>query len=464
MNYIINALLAALFFIGFQITQVNAAEYSVCSSGCSEITIQAVFDNNDLGGGDVVIIKPDIQGEAKVYREQVVFGIDDEGTEGVPLIVRGEDGVSIFGSDVVEGFQAGGESYSKPGITKEVFLVYRNGEKLPNSEWAWNNDTLFLGFDPEGMIIEAGQRETAIDTNGRSHITIKDLRLGHANTAWKAVLFAYENGNDINVERVSVTGSAHAGIWIKGANNSSVKNSVIRDSADNCLEFSSDNGQSVLTVSTNIITDCGNRGILVQDHSSFEAVGNQIENTSGAGIEWIGRTQPNVDVSNIHSNSLVNTSVHGIQLGGATGKTATNAHVNGNSIQGVAKSNSDGYCVDIDIGTIDALVHDNNCTDAAEAGIGTIGSTTQGNEIYSNTIIRAGKTGSTSQAGLLSGSGANNNQWHDNVIVDSVIGIALKNNSTGHDFTRNLIHGVENMSIYIENGSSAQFDLNLFIP
>jgi|GEM_PF-3820786 len=79
----------------------KAATYSVCASGCSETTIQAVFDSNDLEPGDIVEVQADTVGGSKTYNEQVTWGGDDAGDSSSQVTLQGRSGdiVIIDGED-----------------------------------------------------------------------------------------------------------------------------------------------------------------------------------------------------------------------------------------------------------------------------------------------------------------------------------------------------------------------------
>ena len=70
------------------------ATYTVCPGGCNETTIQAVFDNNDLEPGDVVIVA------SGTYNEQVVWGEDDGGDENNGVILQAAGDCIIDGQQV----------------------------------------------------------------------------------------------------------------------------------------------------------------------------------------------------------------------------------------------------------------------------------------------------------------------------------------------------------------------------
>ena len=115
-------LFSIIFLSGFLMWgNAQAAIYTVCSSGCDETTIQAVFDNNDLSGNDIVEVQADSEGGSKTFAETVTPGANDSGTAENPVILRARTGdtITISGSDIrnnavnlnsVDYFTVGGSS------------------------------------------------------------------------------------------------------------------------------------------------------------------------------------------------------------------------------------------------------------------------------------------------------------------------------------------------------------------
>jgi hypothetical protein len=93
-------LVLLIFFISSY--NVFATTYTVCSSGCDQTTIQAVFDGVDLAPNDIVEVRADAPGAAKSYSETVTPGTNDVGTAGNPVILRARAGdtITIDGGDV----------------------------------------------------------------------------------------------------------------------------------------------------------------------------------------------------------------------------------------------------------------------------------------------------------------------------------------------------------------------------
>jgi hypothetical protein len=79
----------------------NSTTYTICPSACSETSIQAVFDNNDLAGDDIVEVRAASPGASASYTETVTPGANDSGTSGHPVILRARSGdtITIDGQD-----------------------------------------------------------------------------------------------------------------------------------------------------------------------------------------------------------------------------------------------------------------------------------------------------------------------------------------------------------------------------
>jgi hypothetical protein len=71
--------------------------YTVCSSTCDETTVQAAFARHTLSPGDIVELRANIPGGTKCYNEQVVWPVDDRGSQaGGFVTLRGRKGDTII--------------------------------------------------------------------------------------------------------------------------------------------------------------------------------------------------------------------------------------------------------------------------------------------------------------------------------------------------------------------------------
>ena len=81
-------------FLGV-VGEAKATTYTVCASGCSETTIQGIFDNYDLEPGDIIELQADTLGGSKVYNEMIDWESEDSGNIDNPVILRGRSGDKI---------------------------------------------------------------------------------------------------------------------------------------------------------------------------------------------------------------------------------------------------------------------------------------------------------------------------------------------------------------------------------
>jgi len=113
-----------------------ATTYTVCSSGCDETTIQAVFDNNDLAPGDVVEVRADTAGGEKVFNESVLIESADSGTTSEYIIVRARDGDTIIvdPTEEITGWESapevGSGVYKRTSFTYDPYIVTVNNHRV----------------------------------------------------------------------------------------------------------------------------------------------------------------------------------------------------------------------------------------------------------------------------------------------------------------------------------------------
>jgi hypothetical protein len=72
-----------------------AADYTICSSGCSAVTGDALCDATNLAPGDTIEYQADAPGGSATFVENFAAGTDDAGDSGGDIIIRGRDGDSI---------------------------------------------------------------------------------------------------------------------------------------------------------------------------------------------------------------------------------------------------------------------------------------------------------------------------------------------------------------------------------
>ena len=180
-----------------------------------------------------------------IWHEQLT--LDSSGTSGNPITLSSYGtGASpiISGGNSMSGFTNGGSNiWDLTGVTTQPNVVIVNsGSPLVMStsraaltspgQWYWTGSTLsvYATSNPSGHV-DAGQRASAIDTNGMNYITITGLTLEEANTIYSgsgAGFYAHGAPNTIQVNGCTIINNAGAGIIIGGTSQSiTVSNSTL---------------------------------------------------------------------------------------------------------------------------------------------------------------------------------------------------------------------------------------------
>lgn len=115
------------------------------------------------------------------------------GTGADPILIRqwnGEAPAVINGADIITGFSGpDGNGEYTVALTTECKIVFADGTKLTegtagslaSDEWAWVSNVLYLGFDPSGVVIEAGQRYHGSSSYNKTNFNIAGLSFKYAN-------------------------------------------------------------------------------------------------------------------------------------------------------------------------------------------------------------------------------------------------------------------------------------------
>lgn len=202
-------LFVVFFLFLFSPLFASAATYTVCSSGCDETTIQAVFDNNDLAPADVVEVQADTPGGSKTYAELVTWGTNDVGDSDNQVILQGRSGDTIT---------IDGEDTRAYAITQQ--------------------------------------------SSGLSYITINNLTVtgGTTRNIWLEGAGTVSNG--VTISNIISTGGA-GGIWVRNASNATYSNITISGMSGTTGFTVSANGavtSSMVDVSNITVTGGGTTG------------------------------------------------------------------------------------------------------------------------------------------------------------------------------------------------------------
>ncbi len=117
------------------------------------------------------------------YREVIDY-YNFSGNESLPTTLIFEKGCRISGAEIVTDWALSEGNYraivTAEGLPLEETkiclcdgLLLKKGllPDLNNDEWTWDNNALYLGFDPKDNLIEAGQRNYGINSSGK-YLTI----------------------------------------------------------------------------------------------------------------------------------------------------------------------------------------------------------------------------------------------------------------------------------------------------
>lgn len=232
---------AATYYVDPSITDTNPASATpdftaydhttFATTGGTDSVYKTIADVNlkSFSAGDFVLFKKGgtwremlkLTGSSGSAGNQITFGSFGSGVNPI-----------ITGADSMSGFADGGNNiWDKTGVTTQPLVVIVNGanpQVMAGSRaavtsagmWYWSANTLsvYATNDPSGNV-EAGQRASAIDTNGKNYLTFTGLTLKGSNVHYSgngAGLYAHNQPNTIIVNSCTITQNAGVGIMIGG--------------------------------------------------------------------------------------------------------------------------------------------------------------------------------------------------------------------------------------------------------
>jgi len=202
------------------------------------------------------------------FREKLSVGCS--GVSGHPVTIQAYGSGNkpyINGSEIMTGFTGpdGNGEYTKSGVTTEPKICVSDDTwldegtfgSLANDEWDWDNDTLYLGFNPSGCVIEAGQREDSFWIGSKSYIEVADIKIGKTNlnglNCWPSIASMTE----INLYRVDSEFCEKNGIAVRGGPSYGAYNITACSVKNSTVSYCGQNG---VTISYNIsdidVEDC----------------------------------------------------------------------------------------------------------------------------------------------------------------------------------------------------------------
>ena len=261
----------------------------------------------------------------ETWREQLT--IPSSGASGRPIYfgAYGSGNLPIItGASNITGFADGGSDIWDVGSITTQPLVVVIGNNAPQlkaanraacttpGSWYWAANTLsvYATSNPDGTV-EAGQRNRAIDTNGKAYLTFENLTIKHSNALHSTGGGIWiSTGNTIIVDGCTIIEHAGCGVLISGVSASvSIQDATANYNGENGIY--NNNGLST----SQIICDntISNNGWAAGASSGFGS-GYQGSLTSG---EIYGNT--------VDSNGLAGPAgtQHGIYLGSIDGSTVS---------------------------------------------------------------------------------------------------------------------------------------------
>ena len=276
-------------------------DYTVCSSGCDETTIGAVFSGNDLAPGETIEVQADAVGGTATFTDKVTWGTDDLGSAGggyVTLQGRAGDTIIIdvteevhdgaglvWDDDNTEWTDEGGNVWSFPtsGVlvccgddTATPGRLFLDGTEYPRSDAAGNVDSTERCYYDTGTdklyvysvgnpvnggaaysSIQGSMESDAINMADITYGKIKNITIkGGYNAGVRIARTTYSIIEDCTIGDKSMNGIEIIGTGAGDASYNEIKNCTI----DSNYRFNVDWGQA--------ITD----GIVIADYSHYNKI------------------------------------------------------------------------------------------------------------------------------------------------------------------------------------------------
>lgn len=422
------ALAFFIFGLGFG-KDASAAEYTVCSSGCSSTTLASLLSGNDLAGGDIVTIQADSPGGSKTFWDTYVNWTSvDGGAVGNPVTVKSRDGDNIIlsGSYDTTNWNSGwtnvsGNIWSRVSIaTQPNLVVYNNLYLIKNistpttpaeNEFGWLAGTLYVnvGSDPSSAsawIVGKNNYPLFITAD---YVNFQNFSVQAANTTIGGAVYI-DSQTGIMLDGLNVAYSGLHGIYADTAIGGEIKNCSISN-----LNGGSGQGNSGIkfvsgdiSIHDNVINggEIGiwySSGTLGHDIYSNTIYGQNYSNAKGISLSG---SLNNVYLNTIYSVGLAdNLSTSGIYTSNTSdsnniySNTIRNSHSRGialfgdfnvvydNTIYGMGSSNSWITNNGIYITGNSSLVYSNAIYNIRGIGIYGIG---DDNRVYNNNITACG--------------------------------------------------------------------------
>ncbi|HEY4509808.1 MAG TPA: right-handed parallel beta-helix repeat-containing protein, partial [Candidatus Paceibacterota bacterium] len=366
-----------------------------------------------FSAGDNIYFK-----KGETWREKLT--VPSSGSSGTPITfgAYGSGNAPIItGADSMSGFSDGGSNiWDKTGVTTQPNVVIVNGadpQAMAASRaavtsvgsWFWGSDTLsvYATSDPSGNV-EAGQRASAIDTNGKNYLTFIGLTLKRSNalhTVGGGGLWAHNQPSTIIVDSCTITQNAGVGILIGGTSGAfTTQNSTLTYNGENAIYTNNIDNENQYILNNTIANNGWGAGAASGFGSGFqgriktgEIANNTIYSNGSAGPSG---TQHGVYPGNQANSTLTihDNEIYGQTNGaGITVKQSATIYNNNIHDNSTGISASDNSTNDVTYVIHHNLIANNSSTGLKEESAGA-GSVTL--RAYNNTIYNNGDTGNGS--------------------------------------------------------------------
>jgi len=179
--------------------------------------------------------------KGSTFRE--LLTVSDSGTEGnvITYTNYGTGALPIIsGADVISGNWSGPDGngeYTDDSIDTEPLIVVVDGTvwdegtvtSLAATEWGWtaaDGGTLFLGADPAALVVEAGQRDNAIDTNDKNYLTFSGITVEGNNAATGSGF--YVDGTNTIIDSCTAQNNYYYAVWFVDGGAGTLSNSTVQ--------------------------------------------------------------------------------------------------------------------------------------------------------------------------------------------------------------------------------------------
>ena len=178
----------------------------------------AKVNSMSFNPGDSILFK-----RGEIWREQLTVSSSGDSTYPITYGAYGSgDKPIINGADVMVGF-TGPNSNGEYTLTVPIqaYMLFSNGaylnrgtfSSLGANEWDWYNGTLYLGFNPFGDTIEAGQRNNGIHATSKANIIYDNLHIKY--TQETGIEIDGTNNQIQIIQNCTVENTGYSGIWIE---------------------------------------------------------------------------------------------------------------------------------------------------------------------------------------------------------------------------------------------------------